>query len=58
MGRTVGAGQRAADFPFFLEREPLLSSFLANLTVDSLREKKETCSTQSRLRVDTGFEEF
>ena len=43
---------------FVLEREPLLSSFPANPTVGSLRDKKESCSTQSRLRVDTEFEEF
>ena len=43
---------------FVLEREPLLSSFSANPTVGSLRDKKESCSIRSRLHVDTGFEEF
>ena len=45
-------------FILFLERETLLSSFPANPTVDSLRDKKESCSTRSGLRVDTGFEKF
>ena len=48
----------AADFPFFLDREPLLSSFPANPTVGGLRGEKEKCSTQSRLRGDPGFVEF
>ena len=45
-------------FILFLERETLLSRFLANPTVGNLRDKKESCSTWSRLRVDIGFEEF
>ena len=45
-------------FEFFLERERLLSSFPADPTVGSLRDKKESCSTRRGLRVDTGFEEF
>ena len=45
-------------FILFLEREPLLSSFPANPTVGSLRDKKESCSTWRGLRVGTGFEEF
>ena len=50
---------RGADFDFiFLEREPLLSSFSANPTVGSLRDKKESCSMRSGLRADTGYEEF
>ena len=32
-------------FEFFLERERLLSSFPADPTVGSLRDKKESCST-------------
>ena len=40
-------------FILFLEREPLLSSFLANPTVGSLRDKKESYSTRRGLRVGT-----
>ena len=43
---------------FVLEREPLLSSFSANPTVGSVRDKKESCSTRRGLRVGTGFKEF
>ena len=43
---------------FFLEREPLLSSFPANPTVGGLRGEKGKRSTQNRLRVDSGFSEF
>ena len=43
---------------FFLERERLLSSFSANPTVSSLRDKKESYSTRRGLRVGTGFKEF
>ena len=44
----------------FLERESvfLISSFLNDPTVDSLRDKRENCSTWKGLRVDTIFEEF
>ena len=50
---------RGADFDFiFLEREPLLSSFPANSTDSSLRDKKESCSTWRGLRVGIGFREF
>ena len=45
-------------FILVLEREPLLSSFSANPTVGSLRDKKESCSTRRGLRVGTGFREF
>ena len=48
----------AADFPFFLEREPLLSSFPANPTVGGLRGEKGKRSTRNKLRVDSGFSEF
>ena len=48
----------AADFPFFLEREPLLSSFPANPTVGGFRGEKEKRSTRSRLRVDPRFVSF
>ena len=43
---------------FFLERERLLSSFPANPTVGSRRDKKGSCSTRRGLRVGTGFKEF
>ena len=45
-------------FILVLEREPVLSSFPANPTFGSLRDKRENCSTRSGLRVDTGFEKF
>ena len=51
-------GAAVVIFEFFLERERLLSSFPANSTVGSLQDKKESCSTRSRLRVDIGFEDF
>ena len=57
IGKNAGE-QQFVIFEFFLERERLLSSFPANPTVGSLRDKKKSCSTQSRLHVDTGFEEF
>ena len=57
--RAEGVGWREQQiFQFFLERERLLSSFSANPTVGSLRDKKESCSAWSGLRVDTRFEEF
>ena len=40
------------------ERERLLSKFLGDPTVGILRAKKESCSTRSGQRVDSGFEEF
>ena len=46
------------EFFFLKERERLLSSFPANPTVGSLRDKKESCSTRRGLRVGTGFREF
>ena len=42
----------------FLEKEKLLSKISGDSIVGSLRDEKESCSTQSGLRVDTGFEEF
>ena len=45
-------------FILFLEREPLLSSFSANPTVEILRGKKESCSTHRDLCVGTGFRIF
>ena len=57
----MGEGRIYSGFPFgiFLERErALLSRFLANLTVEILRSKKESYSMRRGLRVDTGFEEF
>ena len=43
---------------FSLEREKLLSKNRGDPTVDSLRDKKENCSTWRGLRVGTGFREF
>ena len=43
---------------FFLERERLLTSFPANPTVGSRRDKKASCSTQRGLRVGIGFKDF
>ena len=40
------------------EREPLLSRFTGYRTVEILRTKKESCSTQRGLRVDSGFRKF
>ena len=36
----------------------LISRISGNPTVGSLRDEKESCSTQRDLRVGTGFEEF
>ena len=36
----------------------LLSKISGDPTVDSLRDKKESCSTRRGLRVGTGFREF
>ena len=43
---------------FKREKDLLLSRISRDPTVGSLRDKKESCSTLSGLRVDTGFEEF
>ena len=46
-------------FGIFLERErALISRFLANLTIEILRSKKESCYTRRGLCVDTRFREF
>ena len=45
-------------FSFLLEREGLLSRIPTNLIIDSLRDKKESRSTWSDLRVGTGFVSF
>ena len=42
----------------FSERVFLLSRNTRDPTVGSLRDNKGSCSTWSKLRVDTGFEEF
>ena len=57
-GRTAGGWTEEQFLSFFLERERLLSSFPANPTVGSLRDKKESCSTRRGLRMGTGFREF
>ena len=50
--------QQQQIFHFFLEREPLLSSFPTNPTVGGLRGEKGKRSTRNRLRMDSGFSEF
>ena len=40
------------------ERERLLSKILGDPTVEILRSKKESCSTQRGLRVNSVFREF
>ena len=57
-GAETGSSSSWVFLSFFLQRERLLSSFSADSTVGSLRDKKESCSTRSGLRVDTRFEEF
>ena len=42
----------------FLEKEKLLSKISGDPTVGSLRDKKESCSTRSGLRVDTELKSF
>ena len=56
-GKKKRRGAAVVIFEFFF-RERLLSSFSVNPTVGSLWDNKESCSTRSGLRVDTGFEEF
>ena len=43
---------------FCRERVKLLSKFLRDPTVGSLRDKKESCSTRRGLHVGIGFREF
>ena len=43
---------------FYRESVFILSRFLNDPTVDSLRDKKENCSTMRGLRVGTRFKEF
>ena len=45
-------------FGFYRENDHLLSRIVEDLTVGSLWEKKESCSTQRGLRVGTRFREF
>ena len=40
------------------ERVKLLSKISGDPTIDSLQDKKESCSTRRGLRVGTGFREF
>ena len=54
-GENVQTGWTFCDF---LEREHHLSRFTADRTVEFLRAKKESGSTQRGLRVGTGFREF
>ena len=62
-GENVGEkkGKRSSSFKFdFLERECvfLLSRFLNDPTVDSLRDKKESCSMRIGLPAGTRLKEF
>ena len=56
--KNQGRTSSRIQFVFFLERVFLLSRNTGDPTVGSLRDKKESCSTRSRICVDTGFEEF
>ena len=51
-------GESELQIVIVLERERLLSSFSANPTVGSFRDKKESCSTRRGLHVGTEFREF
>ena len=46
------------DLIFYRESVFLLSKFLRDPTIGSLRDKKENCSTRRGLRVGTKFKEF
>ena len=50
--------QKVGNGDFLLERERLLSRIVGDPTIDSLRDKKESCSTRRGLRVGTRFREF
>ena len=50
--------QEVLDLIFLRESVFLLSKFLRDPTVGSLRDKKENCSTRRGLRVGTKFREF
>ena len=54
----IGEQQLVEVFSIFLERESLLSRNTGDPTVDSLRNKKGSCSMRSGLRVGTGFVSF
>ena len=56
--RNRAGGDEGSHFQTFRERVFLLSKFLCDPTVGSLRDKNKSCSTRSGLRMDTGFEEF
>ena len=56
--KNQGRTSSRIQFVFFLERVFLLSRNTGYPTVGSLLDKKESCSTQSGLRVDTGFVSF
>ena len=50
--------QWAAEMEFLERERRLISKISRDPTVGSLRDKKESCSTQKGLRVGTGFKEF
>ena len=54
----MGFWSSSRKWRFSLEREKLLSKISRDPTVDSLRDKKESCSTRRGLRVGTRFKEF
>ena len=58
VGAENGREQQLRVFEFFLERERLISRFLANPTVEIRRDKKESCSTWKSLLIGSGFREF
>ena len=53
-----GVLHRKLVYHFLRESVFLLSSFLNDPTIGSLRDKKKNCSTWKGLRVGTKFEEF
>ena len=57
-GAESGSSSWLRFFKFFLERESFLSKNTGDLTVGSLRDKKENCSTRRGLHVGTGFVSF
>ena len=59
--KLAGTGGRDAEHglcDFLLEREYLLSKIPGDPTVEILRDKKQSGSTQRGLHVGTGFKEF
>ena len=57
-GRTEGGWTERSRLREFERERELLSKNTGDPTVGSLRDKKENCSTQRGLRVDTRFVSF